>query len=279
MSVKFFGQFLLERGIIGRQALLEAIQAQEAQNLRLGEYAVHQGYLTSAQAAAVNRVQLTEDKRFGEIAVDLGLISGDQLRELLTLQQNDYLRLGEALEALGKVDAPILTRELEAFRDDQSSYQVGEVVFPAGIDGAGILAVPVDLTAKLLSRLAGLTCKVGAGERGARAPVDRLVTASITLSGDVDAHYTLSVSQDLARRIGAGLTGDGAEVDDDTCLDAVKELCNVVCGNAAARLAQLGRQVEIGPPWEGYPLARDGVESILFPLHVPDGAVEVRIAR
>jgi len=279
VSVKFFGQFLLERGVIGRQVLLDALKLQDDRNLRLGAYAVRRGYLTEAQAEAVNKSQLTEDKRFGELAAEMGLLTEEQVEELLVLQHNDYLLLGEALYEMGALDRPVLERELRAFKEDQARYLVDDVIFPPGTKEASLLAVPVDLTAKMLSRLVGITCKIGEGEREQRRPVDRLLSVSVQFSGGLDAAYTLSVSHDIAADIARHVLGDESGLDDEAVVDSVRELCNVICGNTAAKLAQAGRKVEIGPPFEGCPVLETGQQYVLFPLHVAEGAVEVRIRR
>lgn len=277
MSVKFFGQFLLERGVVGRRALLDALDLQEARNRRIGAHAVRLGYLSEADVERINRLQLTQDKRFGELALELGLLTPEQVPELLSLQRNDAVLLGEALVELGHVERPTLERELGAFADDQAGYLVGEVIFPPGVRDPSLLAVPVDLTVKLLERLAGVSSKLGEGEREVRPPVSRLVSVTVSFSGGLTADYTLSLSTDLAARVAERILGEAGPHDEATTLDAVKELANVVCGNAAAKLAQVGRPVEIGPPASGAPRLERGQKFVLFPLHVPEGAVEVRI--
>ena len=46
MAVKFFGQFLVEQGIVTGEALLNAINLQDKNNLKLGEMAVAMGLIT-----------------------------------------------------------------------------------------------------------------------------------------------------------------------------------------------------------------------------------------
>jgi CheY-specific phosphatase CheX len=278
VSVKFFGQFLLERGVVSREALLRAISLQESRNLRLGDYAIRRGYLTEPQSEQINQAQLTADKRFGELAVEMGLLTSAQVDELLTLQQNDYILLGEALLEEDILARPVLERELKAFKEDQERYLVDDVVFPPGTKDASLLAIPVDLTAKMLLRLVGIHGKIGESEREVRPPVGRLQSVTIAFSGALSAHYTLSVSRDIAELVAARILGEPPKPDEDeVVIDSVKELCNVICGNAAAKFAQLGRRVEIGPPSETAPPLEDGKTFILFPLHVAEGAVEIRI--
>lgn len=279
MSVKFFGQFLLERGVVSREKLMEALALQDTRNLRLGDYAIRRGLLTEAQADKVNRAQLTEDMRFGEIAVEMNFLTEQQVNELLTLQQNDYLLLGEALLEKKTVERAVLERELMAFKADQNQYLIDEVIFPPGVKDPSLLAIPVDLTAKMLNRIANVTSKIGEGTREVRPPVDRLISVSVTFSGDLHANYTLSVSKDIAKEVAIRILGDDSDIDDETVVDCLRELCNVICGNSAAKFAQAGKRVEIGPPWSGAPQLEGDDKFIVFPLHVASGAVEVRILR
>lgn len=279
MSVKFFGQYLLERGVVTREQLLSALELQDTRNLRLGDYAVRRGYLTEAQSEQINRAQLTEDKRFGEIAIEKGILDEDKLGELLTLQQNDYLMLGEALLEVGPLDRGHLERELKHFKEDQEKYLTDEVIFPPGIREPSLLSIPIDLTAKMLLRIAAVTSKIGEGERSERPPVDRLISVSVQFSGDVEAIYLLSLSEDIARKVALPMLGEDPGDDREAVVDSVRELCNVICGNSAAKLAQVGKRVEIGPPQmaEGPLPAHE--QAVLFPLHVAEGAAEVRILR
>ena len=60
--------------------------------------------------------------------------------------------------------------------------------------------------------------------------------------------------------------------------DAVKEFCNIVCGNAVAKLAQMGVQVDIAPP-ESLPSIPDspqGMISVVFPVHLAEGGLDLR---
>ncbi len=280
MSVKFFGQFLLERGAVSRTDLLKAIDLQQARNRRLGEYAVRRGYLTEAQAEQVNQAQLSADKFFGEIAIEMGLLEQGQVEELLTLQQNDHILIGEALITLKLIDSERLEKELAAFEQDQSRYVIDDVIFPPGTAHASLLAVPVDLTAKLLRRIIGIQAKLGEGSLETRSPVSRLVTVTTYFHGSLTCGYTLSISKDIGSAVSQHIAGEApASPDSEIVIDSVKELCNIISGNAAARYAQLGRKVEISPPAEGAPTLDSGKTFVVFPLHVAEGAVEVRISR
>ena len=66
MTVRFLGQFLLDRGTITAAQLQAATEAQRASNPLLGELAVREGLLTPEQADRIHERQRSDDRRFGE---------------------------------------------------------------------------------------------------------------------------------------------------------------------------------------------------------------------
>ena len=65
MAVKFFGQFLIEKGAVTRIDLLQAIDLQEKTNLKFGEMVVEMGLMTTTDVARVHLAQRSEDLHFG----------------------------------------------------------------------------------------------------------------------------------------------------------------------------------------------------------------------
>ena len=276
MSVKFFGQFLLNRGAVDREQLLEAIALQQEHNRPLGAYAVQKGYLTEEQAERINQAQRGMDERFGDLAVEMRLLTAAQVRELLVIQRNDHVRLGEALAQLGHLASDGLDRELAAFDADQAALAIEPVDLPADTPNRALLQIPVDLTAKMLLRIAGVKTKVAPAEPLRDLPDDALVTASISFSGALNSEYVLSVSPEIAVAIARRMSGDDA-VSPALIDDALKEMCNVVCGNAVGKFAQAGKRVSITPPLSGAPMIRQGDRGVFVSLHAAEGTVELRI--
>ena len=114
MSNKFFGQYLLELGVINKQQLLLAIDLQRASHLTLGEIAIKKGYLTNLQATAINIEQQRTDERFGALAVSMGHLIGKQVSELFITQQNVRKFFGEVLVEQGILSKTVLLEQLEA---------------------------------------------------------------------------------------------------------------------------------------------------------------------
>lgn len=106
MFSKYFGNFLLNKGIISSKQLNEVFKAEKNSHVKIGIMALNKGYMTLEEIEQVNAVQMSTDKRFGEIAIEKGYLTIDKLEELLTSQKTSYLLLSQIL-----LDKDILTLE------------------------------------------------------------------------------------------------------------------------------------------------------------------------
>jgi CheY-specific phosphatase CheX len=277
MAVKFFGQYLVERGLVSREILLKALELQESVNLRFGEMALTMGFIGQNDVEAIHRAQWKDDLPFGEMAVKLGILTQDQKEQVLIKQRNNHLYIGEAIFKIGGLDQEEIKRYLEDFKADQAGYQMEGVIIPPEVPIPLIWEIAADLTFKMLSRIANLSFN-----RGNCSIVQKLsnneIVAMIQLKGHVQGQYILSVGGVSKDKIAAGILGqenvegESAEVIND----AVMEFINVVCGNIAAKAAQLGKTVEISPPvllsvTEKEITVPVGHIGMLFPIHVPTG--------
>ena len=97
MAIKFFGQFLLEKGVIDKKQLLEAVEYQTKINVKLGTLAIDKGYLNYKQVEKIVDLQRKKNKFFSELALEENFLSKSQLDDLLKVQKSDRVYLGEAL--------------------------------------------------------------------------------------------------------------------------------------------------------------------------------------
>jgi CheY-specific phosphatase CheX len=277
MSVKFLGQYLLEKGVITAEQLIEALQHQETKNLRFGDYAVYKSYLQTDNVIKLQEEQKRTDMMIGELAIKLGLMSQEQVEEILTLQRNDHVLMGEILAEKGFITKDVLHRELELFREDQKQYALEFISVPEGFMNPDTFMYLVDLTQKMLKRVAHLNSKAGKGALCSKVPKKYFTAVSIILSGAVDCDYMLAVPRKVADDIASGFMGvDASGETDDFVADSVKEFANIVCGNIMAKMAQKGKSVEISPPskvkfeWRGHKIP-SGRKAVSYPLVTTKG--------
>jgi CheY-specific phosphatase CheX len=97
MFTQYFGNYLLNKGLITPEQLADALDYQRSVHLKLGVLAVNAGCMTPAQVETVHNMQKKVDKKFGELSIELGYIDEEQLKALLNTQKQGHLMLGQAL--------------------------------------------------------------------------------------------------------------------------------------------------------------------------------------
>lgn len=279
MAVKFFGQFLVEHNVVSSESLLKAIALQDKTNLKFGEMAKSMGLITNADVVRVHDAQRKEDLQFGDMCVKLGIITLDQLKEVLTKQKNSHLYIGEALINVGAIPAADLPRHLEAFKADQAPYMVDKVAIPAGVQETAFCELTADLTYKMLARVANVTVRRGQCVLVPRLDANDTIVA-IAMSGSLKARYILSVSSEARAAIARAIlkSEDVSRETEEMMNDTVTEFINIVCGNIAAKAAQMGKTIEIAPPEilngkAGVAVPAGGT-GLLFPAFIAEGRIE-----
>lgn len=276
MAVKFFGQFLVERGVVSEETLRKALELQGSVNLKVGEIAVKMRHLNDSEVMRIHEAQRSEDLRFGEMAVRLGLLDEMQKKEVLTWQKNHHLYIGEAIRRICGLGEEDLERLLQEFKVDQAPYDAEGSRLPKGVREPQLWEMTADLTGKLLRRIANLPTRPGPCRI-----VDNLaaseVLASMTFTGSASGRYLLSVSSAAQKSIARGilkkddLSGETVEILDDT----VRGFVGTVLGNLTARSAERGKLLEISPPCVSRPPAGIAVPpghiGLLFPFHRGNG--------
>ena len=274
MAVKFFGQFLVENNLVSREALLQAIELQGQKNQNFGELAISTGYVTREEIEHAHNAQLSRDMKLGDLLVKMGIMTIKHRDEIVTHQQNTHLYIGEALVQVGALSSDQLLEHLDAFKLDQAPYVSERIELPSGIADGQAWEMIADLTYKMITRMLGIPFRPGTC-RTVRTVDANVMMAAIELAGDIEARYIISVSKGIQKEIAKAIlreeTVDGETV--EVLEDTVMEFVNVVCGNVAAKAAQLGKIIDINPPVAIHPPAAGlpvppGQTALCFPIHV-----------
>ena len=147
MFVQFFGGFLLNKGIVTADQLVNAMAKESSSHIQLGTLAMHASLMTADQIDDVRIAQTHTDKRFGEICIDKGYLTEDQVNELLASQYPKYLLLGQILEEQGVFDQ---TTFQDLVRQYVTENSINEENLPLE-DGETILAMVTDYCSDLVS--------------------------------------------------------------------------------------------------------------------------------
>jgi len=120
MFSQYFGNYLLNKGLIDSDRLREAIDLQNSTHLKLGVLAINAGYMDAAQVDEIHEKQKQVDKKFGELAVQMNYLTNIQVEELLSTQKTGSLLLGQALIDKGYMTLEQLQTALEEYKKDYS---------------------------------------------------------------------------------------------------------------------------------------------------------------
>ncbi len=277
MAVKFFGQFLVEQGIVSRDALVSAIDLQDQKNLKLGEMAVSMGYITQSDIERAHNAQMSKDIKLGDMLAELGLLTLTQLNDVITHQKNTHLYIGEALIQVGALTSENLQQYLADFKADQAQYISDGIELPANIANSKIWEMTADLTYKMVTRVLDLQFRPGKCVIAEVVPANFMM-AAMNFSGDLEARYLISVSAELQKSVAkAILHEESVDTEPVEVLeDTVMEFVNVVCGNVAAKASQMGVVININPPVTIHPPAAGlpvpaGHTALSFPIYIVDG--------
>jgi len=274
MAVRFFGQFLLENGVINAQQLLAATSFQEKMNLKFGDTAIQLGLLDKDRLAKIFALQRSEDIKTGEAGIKLGFLKEAQVDQVLRAQKNSHVMIGAALVKTGALTEAQLSEQLQAFKKDQDAYQLSTGL-PQQKDATGLAAPAIDLTVKLLMRLANLQVKLlDVRYSLAKAGGGTTYTARVAFTGDREGEIALRASDRVCAQIASAMLGEPVAPDaKSVILDATSEFLNIVGGNLSAVGARQGKKVELSTPRSG-DVPTDGRNIVVARLGTPDGDIE-----
>ena len=249
MGAMFFGQYLLSKGIISREALIDAIELQRRSNLSLPELADKKGYISEGQQAAILARYRTSDADLETLCLETGLVDREQLDELIAIQRSDWVRIGGALVESGHLTVDEVERNLVEFREIQREADLRlEADFQACPDPETVRTV-VELALFHLGRLTDSPVKLrslstdsGRLAAGRRRYAQKLV-------GDRQLHVVLDLPPAIASVVAEGLVGMRFDEGSDAANDAVCEFVNIIGGNACTHLEASGCALRPEPPF------------------------------
>ena len=249
MGAMFFGQYLLSKGVIDRDALIDGIELQRKKNLSLTALAVLRGYLEPRHEEAILLRYRTSDADLEELCLQSGLIDREQLDELIRIQRSDWVRIGSALVAGGHLTREEVVEQLAEFHDSQREVdQELEANFQACRDPETVKTV-VELAAFHLGRLSDRPIKLQSLGEDSGALADGRRRYAQKLAGDRELYVVLDLPPAMAVAVAEGFVGIPLDEDSESAIDAVCECVNIIGGNACTRLEASGINLRPEPPF------------------------------
>ena len=122
----FFGEYLIEKGHVSMQQVLDALDRQREMIVTIGRLARREKVLSDDQIYMILNRQTETHCPFGEAAVALGFLSGEQLEELLALQLNRP-KIGEILVSMNALSKESMEAELCVFIEIKKQQEYDQV--------------------------------------------------------------------------------------------------------------------------------------------------------
>ncbi|MCP4134238.1 MAG: hypothetical protein GY754_24910 [bacterium] len=245
MEVKFFGQYLVDKGIISSDQLREAVDYQKSLNKKLGSLAVQEGLLTNEQIDSIRAEQKKKDKMFGEIALEMGLLTNQQVYTLLEKQRANNIPIGGALVTTAALTESSLKEELAAFKQDQATSEKESKKAINKSSKSKVVETFINTTARMISRLSDIHGKIYMSYRKFDNTFPYKWNVYEQLKRDINGYYILSLSADVAKAIVRTMIGVDSPEEEDYFEDIINEFTSIAVGNAASNLIPMN--IEIMP--------------------------------
>ena len=275
MFDRIYGEYLLNKGKISKEALDGGYADMMHEYVRLGMIAVKEGFMTVEQADEINALQASTDSRFGDLAVEKGYISLGELNSLLRIQGNYFYHFLQAaintgLFTLEELDGYLLEyqKEEELSNSEMDSLISGDVsrVVNVFLPHQDIMYGRLcSIAVRTFLRLIDSHVYIRRAFKCSHLTVDRFACQRTygmnnTVSGFAgNGNSLLALASVYAKE-------DFEQVDMDA-LDAVAEFTNVINGLFATETYSMGVELDLVPP-EFYdrPVDINGAEFYVIPL-------------
>lgn len=270
MYNQFFGQFLLQKGLLTAEQLCRAFQAESAVRVKLGVLAVDRGWMTAAQAQEINEMQKAADKRFGDLAIAKNYLTEDQVTELLQSQCSGHLSLSQAIIDQGFLSLAELTPVLELYKresgsgqaKDESDALAGRCLELAGAGQADTLYVDyIGLFLRNMVRSLQVTPVLERAEKFDGSVQGRFISQTLQLQ-DRNLLTGMALSDAAVVQLASLYSKESLNAADELALDAAAEFLNlhnglfsINLGNSGVEALMLPQQVEQSPEFtvrQGY---------------------------
>jgi hypothetical protein len=275
----FFGQYLLSKGVISREALIEAIERQRKTNLSLVELAVRHGHLDPGRAETILSRYRTTKADLEDLFLEVGGIDAERIEELRSAQRSDWVKIGAALISGGYLTREEVEEHLAAFQEaERAADQQLQADFRACKEPKTMRAI-VELAIFHLKRFTDRPVKLQAlsvGE-GELAPGKRRYAQK--LRGDRELHVALDLPPEISSQIAQGLIGMPVESGSEVEIDAVCECVNIIGGHACTQLEMSGLKLRPEPPFstlENDPVGEED-SSVRAAVIAGDATIDVRV--
>ncbi|MBN2143958.1 MAG: chemotaxis protein CheX [Candidatus Aureabacteria bacterium] len=238
MDIKFFGQYLLEKNIITKVQLLEAITLQTNTNISLPILAVKLGYIDKSAHDKIQQYQIRNNLSFIEAAKQLQLISSEKLEHLIARQVSNNILLGEALVRKNILSQEQVDEHFRRFRTEQSALELEILSSISSHHYGDIIGASLQSSVNLFRYAMDVQPRIGAFYTHTSSSSDQYPWVAFqSLQGDYNFTFHLYVTEPLICQIASSLVQRRVDDINELSLDAMKEFVNTIVGYICTTLS------------------------------------------
>ncbi|MCI8372853.1 MAG: chemotaxis protein CheX [Lachnospiraceae bacterium] len=293
MYTQFLGNYLLNKGYVTKEQLIEALQYQKTVHLKLGVLAIHAGYMTASQVEQIHIMQTHKNERFGELAVEAGFLTQEQVDFLLSSQKPDYLLLSQALVDKGYMT----TAQFEkAMMEYQSEYEITENDFTdeqsdkvmqliqhfyklENDSNSELFSQYITLLFNNIIRFIGKDFTPHEAVRLSVYPTDKCVTQKI--QGEFSTQTAIDMNEDSFIAFASRYAGEEFTDNDEYVQASVEDFVNLNNGLYVVNLSnESSIELSLEPPISQFDTQlNENIEYFQLPVTFPFGTVNFIITK
>lgn len=252
----YFGNYLVEKGLINTTQFEEIILKQQQTRVKLGLIAVSEKLLTAKQAEEINQMQRSMDRRFGDIAIEKGYLLEEEVTHLLNMQGNPYLQFVQVVTENNILSSDELNQYIESFKVDNQFTDLDIDALKSG-DIDRIISIFNVTDSSLINQLIGLYLRNFVRFINSDIIIKKITKVSEYSFGALSSQKMIgdheffigiaSAGNELTTIASPFAKEEFTEVDDDA-FDAVCEFINCCNGLFASKLSHEDTQIDMTPP-------------------------------
>lgn len=279
MLNQYFGQYLLNKGILTPTQYYDVLRHEKSTRVKLGILAINAGFMTAAQVGKVHNLQRVQDKKFGELAVEQGYLSDAQVGQLLDSQSQGHLAMIQTIADKSYLTLNAIETALADFRAEYGRLDAALVSYNP-IDEDAVIRSCIDLSQaggradylyqyvnlllrnilRFLNEAAVILPTSADGDKSAEW------VASQTITGETAFSVNLCMNETVLLAIASRFNNEPLSLANELAIDSIGEFLNVHNGVFCGNLSENGIRSDL----QAQVVRRDSTNTVRD-LEVPIG--------
>jgi CheY-specific phosphatase CheX len=292
MFSQYFGQYLLNKGILTSEKLSDVLAYERSVHVKLGVLAISAGMMNAAQVEEVHELQRIKDKRFGEIAIERGYLTFAQLEDLLQQQGSRQLSLSQAIIDREYMTLAGLEAALESYKRDNSlSKEQLDAIKTVDFDrlvrafldfseAGGLSEAYYDYVALILRSIMRFLNEVPVISRN--IPLEGKVqgwTVVQDIIGEIDLATAIAAEDTALLEIARRYSQEDLKEIDELAKDSMAEFLNLANGIYCVNASDKGLELNLEPQSVASSPEFAHVKGSIVPIDLPFGKIKLVVGQ